>query len=175
MDIWKLLGALAITTALSVGGAYGFSELGWINPLQPKAWLVLSVTTLGLLLKLLFGDLATGEFHYHKHGYDLCVLTMGAGLSGLSLQLLSDKSLFPGLSSTGPIALAKLVTNDAVQQCRIILFVVFLTSCFTALLTARISKAVKGGAKGKHLLSLINFAIGAATLGWYVLILVTKG
>ena len=176
MNIWKLIGALALTSALFIGGAYGFAELGWIAQLQAKAWLVLLVTTIGILFKLLFGDLATGEFHYYKHGYDLCVLTMGATLSALSLQLLSEVSLFPGLQTAGPVALIQYLTSDPVQQCRLLLFAVFLVSSFTALLTARISKAIKiEAARGKNLLALINFSLGAAMLGWYVLILVTKG
>ncbi|MCP5133686.1 MAG: hypothetical protein H6976_08795 [Gammaproteobacteria bacterium] len=176
MDIWKLIGALVITTALTIGGAYAFSWLGWIADLQPKAWLILLVSTLGILFKLLFGDLATGEFQYHKHGYDLCVLSMGATMSSLSLQLVTDINLFSGIQSTSPILLAKTFTNDAIQQSRVLLFTVFLFASFSTLLTARVSKAIRfDSTKGKNILSLLNFSIGAAMLGWYVLILVARG
>jgi hypothetical protein len=149
--------------------------LGWISPLQPKAWLVLSVVTLGLLFKLLFGDLASGEFHYNKHGYDLCVLTMGALLSGLSLQLLRQDNLFPGLLAASPQVMATMFTSDPIGQIRLLLFLSFLVSCFSALLTATISRAIKnGGSKGNGALALINFCVGASMLGWYVLILITK-
>ncbi len=153
-----------------------FAKLGWIASLQPKAWLILLITTLGILFKLLFGDLATGEFRYHKHGYDLCVLTMGATMSGLSLQLLSDDNLFPGLQAAGPLTLAEFVSSDPVQQSRLLLVFMFLVSSFVALLTAIISKAISSeSTPGKNLLALINFLCGATMLGWYVLILVTKG
>jgi hypothetical protein len=175
MKIWKLLGALALNVCLLVGAAYALAAFGWIATLQPRAWLVLIVTALGILFKLLFGDLATGEFQYHKHGYDLCVLTMGAALSGLSLQLLSERNIFPGMQATGPIVFAKYITPDPVQQSRILLFVVFLASSLAALLTARIAKAIRESAtRGKHLLACVNFCTGAAMLGWYVLILITK-
>lgn len=175
MGIWKVLGALVITSILSIGAAYVFTKLGWIGSLQPKAWLVLGVVTLGLLFKLLFGDLASGEFHYNKHGYDLCVLTMGASLSGLSLQLLSQDNLFPGLAAAGPLVIATMLTSDPIGQIRFLMFGFFLVSCFSALLTARISRAIRSGdSKANGALACINFCIGASMLGWYVLILITK-
>lgn len=174
-NIWKLISALVITSGLTVGCAHAFAWLGWISPLHDRATAVLIVTTIGLLFKLMLGDIATGEFQYNKHGYDLCVLSMGATMSSLSLQLITEINLFPGIRATGLLQFAQLFTDNPVKQNRGLMSVVFIFSSFAALLTARISRAIKfDPTRGKNLLSLINFSIGAAMLGWYVLILVTK-
>jgi hypothetical protein len=112
--------------------------LGLIAALHPHAWLILTVTALGLVLKTIFGDLVAGEFHYYKHGYDFCVITLGASLSSFSLQLVSDKDLFPGLPSTGPLAIVAIIATNVIDQRKILLLLVFLISCVLALLTAYI-------------------------------------
>jgi hypothetical protein len=176
MGIWKLLGAVLVTAALAIGSAYALEALHWIGPLQPKAWWMLSVVTLGLLFKLLFGDLAAGEFKYYKHGYDLCVLTMGSAMASLCLQLQSELNLFPGLSAIVPENFASELSSEPASQVRFLLFLVFLASCFFALLTAKIARVIKdGNSKGNGGLAVINFCFGSAMLGGYVLILITKG
>lgn len=176
IGIWKLLGAVLVTAALAIGAAYALEALHWIGPLQPKAWWMLLVVTLGLLFKLLFGDLATGEFKYYKHGYDLCVLTMGSAMASLCLQLQSELNLFPGLSAVVPENLALALSDEPVSQVRFLLFLVFLASCFCALLTAKVARAIKdGNSRGNGGLAVVNFCLGSAMLGGYVLILITKG
>ncbi|WP_122580700.1 hypothetical protein [Pseudomonas viridiflava] len=176
IGIWKLLGAVLVTAGLAIGSAYVLEALDWIGPLQPKAWWMLSVVTLGLLFKLLFGDLATGEFKYYKHGYDLCVLTMGSAMASLCLQLQSELNLFPGLSARVSEDLALTISDGPISQVRVLLFLVFLASSFFALLTAKIARAIKdGNSRGNGALALINFCFGSAMLGGYVLILITKG
>jgi hypothetical protein len=176
MKIWKLLSAIVVTVALLVAIPYGLETLGLVSPLTPNAWVVLLVTGLGLVLKTVFGDLISGEFEYHKHGYDFCVVTLGATISSLSLQLTTDKDLFPGLPSTGPLSFLAGVSGDVLVQRRMLLFLFLLLSCVVALLTAYISKAIKDpNTRFKNALSLINFSFGSALLGAYVLMLITKG
>ena len=88
MKIWKLLSAIVVTVALLIALPYGLEKLNLVAPLTPNAWIVLFVTGIGLALKTVFGDLISGEFEYHKHGYDFCIVTLGATISSLSLQLL---------------------------------------------------------------------------------------
>jgi hypothetical protein len=173
MNIWKLISAIVVTIALLMVGPYALAGVGLISPLVPKAWIVLLVTGLGLILKTVLGDMISGEFEYHKHGYDFCIISLGATISSFSLQLTSDKDLFPGLSSTGPLAI---ISSDVLEQRRVLLFVFLLFSYTATLLTAYISKAIKEpDTKFKNALSLINFSIGSALLGVYVLMLITKG
>jgi hypothetical protein len=172
VKIWKLLLAILITVGLLLVVPYGFAQIALIHPLNAHAWLILSVTIVGLIAKMLFGDIASGEFSWHKHGYDFCIMTLGAVLSGLSLQLISDTDLFPGLSSIG---LFSTFSQDVLGQRRIALFIFLISSFASALLTARISRAI--GDPNTHLkaaLSLLNFSIGTVFLAFYVLVLVTK-
>lgn len=176
LGIWKLLGALLVTVVLALGSAFIFQALGWITPLQPKGWWMLGIIVLGLLFKLLFGDLASGEFNYYKHGYDLCVLTMGSAMASVCLQLQSDADLFPGLTAMIPPNLASTFTANPASISVLLLFLVFMASSFCTLLTARIARTIKEGkSRGNGGLAVINFCCGSAMLGGYVLILVTKG
>jgi hypothetical protein len=100
MKTWKLVTGAIITCAVIGLSPYLFQWLGWVRPLQQNAWVVLLVTGFGLLLKLYIADRASdGEFLFYKFGYDNCIVSFGAILTALSLQLQSDHDLFPSLSS----------------------------------------------------------------------------
>lgn len=151
------------------------SITGLISPLRWQGYVVLTVTWLGLSFKLLFGDVITGKFEYHKHGCDLCILTMGTALSMLSLQLISKADILPGIPGTGLWSLFTVFSNDVVKQRIALLVALFIVSCFLAFLTALISRAVGDPAtKGKNLLSLMNFGIGSSTFGAYLFLLIAK-
>jgi hypothetical protein len=172
MSVWKLLSAIVATVILLVFAPYALLWLGCIHGLNGQAWLILLLTSIGLVLKMIFGDLISGEFHYYKHGYDFCVITLGASLSSLSLQLVSHKDLFPGISSTGLIAA---ITPNVVDQRKILLIIIFLIACLFALLTAYIGRHIKDPkTKCPNCLSFINFVLGAGLFGYYVLLLISK-
>ena len=88
----------------------------------------------------------------------------------------ATKDLFPGLPSTGPLGFLAAISSDVLMQRRVLLFVFLLLACFLALLTAYIAKAIKDPkTRFKNALSLINFSLGSALLGAYVLMLISKG
>lgn len=127
-------------------------------------------------MKTIFGDIISGEFKYHRHGYDFCVITLGASISAISLQLLSTIDLFPGITPSGWLGkILVSLTNDPATQRLILLFVILLWSCFGALLTAYICKAIRNKkTKYKDLLSCINFSVGTGLFGIYIFMLITK-
>ena len=175
MKIWKLLGALVVHGVLFIGMPYILSRAGLIATLRWQAYVVLAVTWIGLGLKLLFGDVVSDKFEYHKHGYDFCNLSMGTALSMLSLQIMSSTDVLPGIPATGAWAAFSVVSKDIVRQRVALLSGLFIVMCFLALLTARISRAVADPAtKGKNLLSLLNFGIGASAFFAYLFLLLAK-
>lgn len=173
-SIWKLLAAIALTTGLFIGLTYGLARINLLNkPLDAHAGLILVVTIGSVIIKMLLGDIASGGFSWHKHGYDFCTMTMGAVLSSLTVQLTSDTDLFPGLSLIGSLSA---ISQDVPTQRRLALFIFLIFSLVGALFTARISKAInEQRAFGTWALSLCNFSLGSAILGFYILVLVTKG
>jgi hypothetical protein len=176
MKIWKLLSAFGLHGILFIGVPYGLDKYGMVSPLRPQAYIVLFITWVGLGLKLLFGDVITDKFEYHKHGYDFCIVSMGALLSTLSLQLLTDKDLLPGIQTTGPFGVFGVLSPNIVIQRATMLTALFLLSCFSALLTARVSRAIGDpSTQGKNLLSLLNMFVGVVVFATYLLLLISKG
>jgi hypothetical protein len=173
LGIWNLIFAIVLIAAISLGYPYALVWTGLISSINDYAWLVMLVMTLGMMFKILLGDLVVGGFRYYKHGYDMCILTFGALLSHLSLQLSSNTDLFPGLN-TGAIW-GSLPGENPVAQKQIVLFLLLVLSLVGTAVTARIVRAIDmDGTKAKSLLSLLNFLIGSGLLGVYVLMLVAK-
>jgi hypothetical protein len=176
MNIYKLLGGLLLSVLLVGPAPYVAAYFGLLGPLTDKAWLILLVTGVGLVLKSLVGDVVTGEFVFHKFGYDNCVMTFGATLTALGLQLASEADLFPGLSSFTLLAILPTISPDPGANRSFQLFVFLLMALVGTLLTARISRAIqKEEAVGANFLALLNTFVGLILLGCYVLILITKG
>ncbi|MGZ4162270.1 MAG: hypothetical protein ACXVNF_15950 [Neobacillus sp.] len=146
-----------------------------MSPLVDKAWITLGVTASFLVIKLLMADVASGEFLWHKFGYDNCVMSFGATLTALGLQLTSKDDIFQGLSSI--VLLGSLsIFSDPIANRSLQLFFFLLLALGGTLLTAIISGYIKKNqAKGVTLLSFLNSIIGAILLALYVLILITKG
>ena len=171
MNIYKLLGGVLLMNVLVVGAPYIL-----VPSLTEKAWLILIVTTVGLTVKCVVGDVVAGEFLFHKFGYDNCVMTFGAALTAVALQLAAGTDLFPGLSSVVllrdiPAISANPLANRSVQ-----LLVFLLLALAGTLITGAISAAIKKTvARGPDFLSLLNTVLGLSLLGLYVLMLVTKG
>lgn len=177
MKIWKLLSALILTVVLIVTFPLILQRLGLIAALNSKAKFILGATAIGLVFKLILGDLGSGKFDYHKHGYDLCIMTLAASLSGLSLQLTAERDLYSGIPATGWLRSGlESLTTDPKSQSTILLFGVFLLACILSLITARILMSIReDGVKGKNYLSLLNFLLGAGVFGIYIWMLITKG
>ncbi|HVL07915.1 MAG TPA: hypothetical protein VM512_01980 [Burkholderiaceae bacterium] len=176
MNIYKLLLGVLITVFLVVAAPYGAVNLGLMAPMAEKAWLVLLVTAGGLIIKSLVGDVVAGEFLFYKFGYDNCVMTLGALLTALALQLVATVDLFPGLSNVAILSSLPAFSTDPVANRSTHLFTLLIFALLGTLLTGRIAAAIKhDNAKGKDFLSLLNSLVGLVLLGMYVLVLVTKG
>ncbi len=176
MKIWKLLSAVAVDGVLFVLLPFLFSRYGLIAQLEGKAYVVLFVTWVGLMLKLFLGDIISDNFEYHKHGYDFCTLTMGTALSMFSLQLLSDGDLLSKLPPTGFLAAFAFVSPDPWKQHTVILALLFLAACLASFGTARISRSVNDPrTRARALLAGLNFALGSGAFGTYLLLLLAKG
>jgi hypothetical protein len=168
MKTWKLITGAIITCAVLGLAPVLFQRLGWVRPLQQNAWLVVLITGFGLLVKLYIADRASdGEFLFYKFGYDNCIVSFGAVLTALSLQLQSDKDLFPSLSS---------VTVLSVFPRNMRLLLLLLAALLASLVTAHIAGDIKKNKlDDRSVWSFANSLIGTGMLGTYVLILVTKG
>jgi hypothetical protein len=175
MKIHKLLLGILCTCLLVSLGPFALARLGLINPISNKSWLVLLLTGGGLLLKALVGDVASGEFLWHKYGYDNCILTFGSCLTALVLQLTSKSDLFPGLSTVPLLRGIPADVSDPAHARDIQLFVFFFVVLIATLLTAKISGAIReSGTVGKSWLAAINWVVGLFIFGVYLLVLLTK-
>jgi hypothetical protein len=176
MNIYKLLGGVVLTGLLFIPAPILAAHFGLLAPLADKAVLILIVTTVGLVVKAIIGDVVAGEFLFHKFGYDNCVMTFGALLTALALQLVSTIDLFPGLSSVVFLRDIPTLSSDPVANRSAQLLVFLLVALAGTLITGAISAAIKKSiAKGPDFLSSVNSGIGLFLLGLYVLLLVTKG
>lgn len=176
MNIYKLLSGMAITLTLVVVAPHVAVRLGWMPPLADKAWLILLVTALGLVIKSIVGDVVAGEFLFYKFGYDNCVMTLGAVLTALALQLAATTDLFPGLSNVAVLNSMPELSPDPIANRSTQLFVLLLVALLGTLLTARIAAAIKHEkARGQSFLALLNSVVGVSLLALYVLVLITKG
>jgi hypothetical protein len=175
VKIWKLLGAIVLVSVFVIFSPNILYQLHLINSVKDHAWWITTIATIGMIVKIICGDLIAGEFLYYKHGYDSCILTFGAALSNLSLQLLSPKDEFPNISPNGLLDLSAFSSDEVIQK-RILLLAVFLLALVGSLLTAYIAKAIsQPKTQFKSTLSVINFSIGAGLLATYLLMLLAKG
>jgi hypothetical protein len=181
VSIHKLLLGSLLSFLLVVPGPYVLHYFRLLGPLADNAWLILLVTMVGLVLKALVGDVVSGEFFFHKFGYDNCVMTFAAMLTACGLQIASPKDLFPGLSSFTPFASLAMFSQGDRNKTLIELFIFLLLALLFTLLTAKISAAInkahtdKKPLAGENFLAFFNAAVGLFLLGCYVLVLVTKG
>ena len=175
MNIYNLLAGVLLTVVVVVVMPYLLAFLQLMPPLNDYAWVILLVATSGLIVKLIVGDVAAGEFLWHKFGYDNCIMAFGALLTALALQLVASTDLFPGLSAVAGIKNVRIASNDATNR-SIQLLVALLFALTCTLITSSISGAIKkNAAQGVAFLSLINTLIGLFLLACYVLTLVAKG
>lgn len=176
MNIYKLLSGVGLTILLLVLAPYAAVKFGLMEPLADKAWLILLVTACGLIVKSIVGDVVAGEFLFYKFGYDNCVMTLGAVLTALALQLVATADLFPGMNRVAILNALPTLSADPVANRSTQLFVLLLITLLGTLLTGRIAAAIKHEkAQGPNFLALANSVVGVSLLALYVLVLVTKG
>ena len=175
--IWKLLLAIGLNFVLFLAGPKLMERNGLLPPLTDRAWIVLFVAAVMVSFKTIFGDIASGNFFYHKHGYDFCIAALGASMSGLTIQLLEPtKSLFPGLASVPLAGLITFFSKDPYTLSVSYLGFFFIISLFSTVITARISRSITHENPWlPDLLAGLNFAFGTAILGLYILLLISKG
>lgn len=175
MKIWKLIGAFVLDGAFFIACVALLSWYGLIPTLDFNAKIVLAVTWVGLGFKIFFGDIASGKFQYHKHGYDFCIATMGASLSLFALQMLSNEDLLPKISSSKVWPAPPRSIEEAIRRSDGVLGAIFIAACLLTLLTASISREIETPTtKWKSVLSAMNFSIGAAAFAGYLLLLLGK-
>lgn len=182
-----MLCAAALLVGLFIGAPLGIERLGWGVSLQPHAGWVLAATAAGLLLTMFLNHISSGVFYYHRQGFDFCIVTMGAALSSLSLQLMSETSLLnnmpPGLLSQ-LLASAdwKQAPDGAISRDVSLLFFssMFVVSLLLALVTSQIARAVVHPSNvGRNLipdvLAILNYVLGVAALIGYLQMLLLGG
>ncbi|MGF6870623.1 hypothetical protein [Paraburkholderia sp. MM5477-R1] len=176
MNIYKFLVGIVVTILFVVVLPYVAVQFGWMAPIKGKAWLILLITASGLIIKSVVGDIVAGEFAFYKFGYDNCVLTFGALLTALALQLVATIDLFPGVSNVSVLRSMPTLASDPIANRSTQLFILLVFALVGTLVTGRIAAAIKQGkAHGESFLALLNSIIGAFLLGLYVLVLITKG
>jgi hypothetical protein len=176
MNIYKVLLGVLLVLVIALGGPYAAAQAGYMPALNNVAWLILLITSIGLSVKCLVGDVVAGEFLFHKFGYDNCIMTFGAVLTAASLQLVSKTDLFPGVDTVALLKDLPPIGKDPVARRSVQLFVLLLVSLVATLVTAKVSAAIKhDGAKAPDALAFLNTIIGAGLLGTYVLVLISKG
>jgi hypothetical protein len=169
-SLTNLLIGMAITIALVLGIPYSFGYFGWWLAPAAKGWIVLSAACLGILAKLLASETATGEFEFYKFGYDNCVMTLGAVITALAIQLSSPDDLFPGFSSLPKLGEQTAATNRIFQ-----LIAFFVTTWLFTLLTARICGGIKRKTVNERgALALFSAIVGLLLLTSYSLLLAAK-
>ncbi|OQW37392.1 MAG: hypothetical protein A4E19_13380 [Nitrospira sp. SG-bin1] len=68
MNVYKLLSGIFLVFLIALGAPYGASYAGLMPELNSYAWLILIITSGGLSVKCIVGDVASGEFLFHKFG-----------------------------------------------------------------------------------------------------------
>lgn len=152
-----------------------FVKLGWLPPLINKSWLVILIAGGGILFKALIGDMVSGDFTFHKFGYDNCIITFGGVLTAFVLQLKGNIDYFPGLSLS-PMRYFDSIGSNIIQSRQIELFILLFISLILLLFAANNSQIViKDESKVKWLLSILNSFVGVIAVGSYLYILILKG
>lgn len=152
------LGTTTLICVLSFGIFYHWGHQWNISD---SGWWALDGASAALILKMFISDYAAKRFEWHKHGYDMCIMTLGTSLTALAYALASDE--FPR------------------EQLRYLglLFVVAMIATF---LTAGNSRDIEKGAtrnppKKCVSLKLTNIVLGifAITMNLYVLVVKDVG
>jgi hypothetical protein len=173
---WKIVVAVVINIILLAVYPYVLQALNLVSGFTPKSAWVLFIAGITLVLKVLLADVASGQFDYHRHGYDFCIITMGAALSSLSLQIIVPQDLLAGLPSGWLTSFLEVIAPENIISQRIILLsTIFLLSIVSAIFTGGNSRAIREKSiQNLNLLSIINFVIGMFVFGLYLFVLLAK-
>ena len=130
------------------------------TPLSDGASLAVGATAIAVLLKILLGYSASKDFDFHNHGYDLCIMTLGTSLT-------AGASLYA-------------YDLNKVKSFILLIVIAFLMALFFTLMAAinlkEINEFVKAhpGKRAPALRTLANMFLGVVSLGFNLLIVVTK-
>lgn len=170
----KLFLAFLAHGVLFVGGPYFMEQRA--GGVAKGHLALLIIVWLGIALKFLVGDLVSGHFDYEKHGYDLCLISMGGALSALAVQLFIEHETLPGLKQSVLAPFLKEISGDGVRQQIVFLVVVFLGCCCASLLAASINRGIANTKNRlyKSVKTLASFAIGGFTFVCYLFLVLWK-
>ena len=114
-----------------------------------------------LLLKMCLSDLSLKKFEWHKHGHDMCIMTLATSLSALAYALASDEFLRAQMRPLG---------------------VLFILAMILTVLTAGNSREIEEGAAATPInkctgLKIANIVVGvfAIMMNLYVLVVKDEG
>jgi len=174
-EFWKLLGGIVFSILLVILFAFLATSRGVVHVTDPHAYWALFVACIGLVVKMVFGDLASGEFLFYKHGYDCCVMTLGAILTGVSLQINGTTDIFAKLADNWILEIVFPGPGAIGERHSVALFVSVAFSLLATLLTAYVSRLIKSEQiRLAALASLLNVCIGAGVFCGYVVMILAK-
>jgi hypothetical protein len=152
------LGATAFVCSLTFGILYHWGHRWSISS---SGWWALGGATAALIIKMFISDYGAKKFEWHKHGYDMCIMTLGTSLTALAYAFASDEFGREQLRYLG---------------------VVFVLAMIATFFTAGNSREIEVGAKDnppKKCVSLklanIVFGIFAIMMNLYVLVVKDVG
>lgn len=176
MAIWTLLSIVAFEVVALLIMPFVLHRYGYINLHGINTVLVLGATLAGMLLKTLASFAITEDVKYERQGFDFCALGVGAILSSISLQLISEKDLFPYLSASSIWRNLNVYSADVRQQRLIMLLILLFVSVIFMLLSALICREIHVRRPwGVPFLKAISFCLGATVFAAYVNLLIGKG
>ena len=86
------LGTTTLICVLSFGIFYHWGHQWNISG---SGWWALGGAAAALILKMFISDYAAKKFEWHKHGYDMCIMTLGTSLTTLAYASALDEFQFP--------------------------------------------------------------------------------
>jgi hypothetical protein len=176
-----VLRGIALLLFSFFGFAYLFDYLGWAATFNKKSVIILCIAAGGLICKIMFTD--KGDFSFHKHGLDLCLVATGGVLSAVSVQLFEEgKDLYPGFANID--WLQKALSGWSGQpgsQRSVMFFLVLALSFLCASITSWLAREAPEHREqthywpiGRNFLELLAYVVGLFMLGVYISLLISK-
>lgn len=172
-SVWGDLFYLILPVVLFPGAVYLGVKLRVVEPITGADWLVLLAAIIAVAVTNMFGFYASIRAEVHRLGYELCALSLGACLSLLAAQLVSETDLLPGVSGSRIGDVFTVVPGEIVAQRVALISLIGFVSVVALGVTARIVRAVDHEKPRKPAwLKLISYIAGFAMLFTYVALLV---
>lgn len=150
--------ALAVTAAISAAIIIILDYWRAGSTISQGGRYALWGTFAALILKMLISDWGNKKFEWHKHGYDMCIMTLGTSLTTLAYELSKD---------------------EWIKKKIIFLGLLFLGSMAATLLAGGNSRSIEASAKAhpavrRPFLEWTNIVLGTVAIGLNLYILVVK-